>query len=618
MVEFSAHRTGRALTTNRTLAAALSSCLVAFALGCQGHIGSAGESAGAGNSPPGSPTGGAGGSTTSGGAGPGSGGSSLGGGSGSGGSTPGGGGGSGGTVTTGSSDALPARIRRLSNAEYDASVRALLGTTSSPSKDFSFPPDAKQGPANSPAGAAFTVNDAQRVDPVLADKLDTAAQALIAEARANGKLVGLSPCSDQSAVGGETCAKSFIQSVGTKAYRRRLIEGEVAGLLKAYHIGADGYTYTDGIAQVTRVLLQSPGFLYTTEIGEVGAGPSFVMTADEIATELSYLLTSGPPDDKLLQVAAAGSLTTPAARESEAKRLLATPAGHERFVRVVREWLGIDDVARREKSQNVYPEFAGLSQSMEKESRAFIEEVLFNGNGTLRDLLTADWTIADAPLATFYGATSAGDRQRTSLAGLNRRGILNQAAFLSVFASNNSSHPVFRGVAIMRRVACLPIPDPGSLGIVVSFPATDASKTTRGRFEQHALDPKCASCHAAIDNLGFAFENFDGMGKWRTVEKENGKTVDASVSLSIGSDLDGTYPGSAKLIDALAGSTSVKQCLARQLFRSTAGRSDASVKAAEDGFVELWKQLPEDQQGKLSDVLVTFVKSPTFIQRRVP
>lgn len=526
--------------------------------------------------------------------------------------------GSGGSVATTPSDALPARIRRLSNAEYDASVRALLGTTSSPSKDFSFPPDAKQGPANSPAGAAFTVNDAQRVDPVLAVKLDAAAQAVIAEARAGGKLAELARCPDESAAGGEACAKSFIHSVGTKAYRRPLTDAEVAGLLKAYHVGADGYTYADGVDQVTRVLLQSPGLLYTTEIGEPGAGPSFVMTSDEIATELSYLLTSGPPDDALLQAAASGSLATPEARESETRRLLATPAGHERFVRVVREWLGIDDVARREKSQNVYPEFAGLSQSMEQESRDFIEEVLFNQNGTLSDLLTADWTIADAPLAAFYGATSTADGQRTSLAGLGRRGILNQAAFLSVFASNNGSHPVFRGVAIMRRIACLPIPDPGSLGIVVSFPATDPSKTTRGRFEQHALDPKCAGCHATIDNLGFAFENFDGMGKWRTTEQENGKAIDAAVSLSIGSDLDGTYASSEELIEALAHSTSVKQCLARQLFRSSAARSDASVKDAEDGFVELWKQLPEDEQPRLAEVLVAFVKSPAFIQRRIP
>src|SRR6185295_8507801 len=186
---------------------------------------------------------------------------------------------SGGSGTTTTSDALPARIRRLTNAEYDASVRALLGSLGSPSKDLSFPPDAKQGPTNSPAGAAFTVNDAQRVDPVLAGKLDAAAQALVSEARTNGKFAA---CPDASAAGGETCAKDLIQKLGAKAYRRPLSADEAAGLLKAYHVGADGYTYADGADQVARVLLQSPGFLYTTEIGEVGAGPSFVMTADEI------------------------------------------------------------------------------------------------------------------------------------------------------------------------------------------------------------------------------------------------------------------------------------------------------------------------------------------------
>ena len=531
-------------------------------------------------------------------------------------SNSGGGSGAGGSIATTTSEALPARIRRLSNAEYDASVRALLGTTSSPSKDFSFPPDAKQGPANSPAGAAFTVNDAQRVDPVLADKLDTAAQALLAEASTSGKLAELAPCSDESDTGGEACAKSFIQGLGTRAYRRRLTDDEVAGLLKAYHVGADGYSYAEGIAQVARVLLQSPGFLYTTEIGEPGAGPGFVMTSDEVATALSYLLTSGPPDDELLQIAASGSLGTPDARESEAKRLLATPAGRERFVRVVREWLGIDEVARREKSQSVYPDFASLSHAMEQESRAFIEEVLGNSSGTLEELLTADWTIAEAPLAALYGVPSAGAGQRTSLAGSGRRGILNQAAFLSVFATNNGSHPVFRGVALMRRIACIPIPDPGALGIVVSFPAADTSKTTRDRFAAHALDTGCAGCHATIDNFGFAFENFDGMGKWRT--EENELSIDASVSLATGTDLDGTYASSADLIDALARSTSVKQCLARQIFRSTAARSDASVQDAEDGFVEIWKQLPEEQQGRLADVLVAFVKSPTFVQRRTP
>jgi len=532
-----------------------------------------------------------------------------------------GGGQSGGTTGAGggsvvASASLPARIRRLTNAEYDASVRVLLGVTEAPSVKFSFPPDAKQGPHNSPAGAAFTVNDAQRVDPVLADKLDTAALAIVAQVRMNDRLNALPPCESTDAAGGETCAKAFIQGFGAKAYRRALSSDESAGLLKAYHVGADGHTHAEGIDQVTRVLLQSPGFLYTTELGEVGAGSAFVMTADEIATALSYLLTSEPPDLELLASAASGALATAAGRELEAQRLLDTPSGRERFVRVVREWLGIDDVARREKSQGVYPEFAGVSAAMEEESRAFIKEVLNNSTGTLGELLTAPWTIADASLAAVYGVKAESSGQRTSLADVRRRGILNQGAFLSVFASNNGSHPVFRGVAFMRRIACLDLPDPGAQGIVVSFPATDPTKTTRGRFESHAKDARCVGCHAKIDGVGFLFENFDGMGKERPTE--NGLPIDTKATVNLGSDFDGTYADSMDLVSALAESDAVKTCMARHIFHSTVGRSDASIADAELGFVETWKQLPIAQQGKLADVLVAFIKSPTFVQRRTP
>ena len=212
--------------------------------------------------------------------------------------------------------------------------------------------------------------------------------------------------------------------------------------------------------------------------------------------------------------------------------------------------------------------------------------------------------------------TAAGTGQRTSLAAAPRRGILTQGAFLSVFATNNGSHPVFRGVALMRRIACLPVQDPGALGIVVSFPAADPSKTTRQRFDSHAADPGCASCHTPIDSFGFAFENFDGMGKLRTTE--NGKPIDSSVTIKLGSDIDGTYPDGVALARALAASASVKTCLARQIFRSAAGRSDGTVQGAEDDFVDTWKQLPAAQQDHLSEVLVAWAKSARFVQRRTP
>ena len=299
----------------------------------------------------------------------------------------------------------------------------------------------------------------------------------------------------------------------------------------------------------------------------------FTLAPTEIAASMSYLLTGGPADDTLATNASAGMLATSDGREQEARRLIATAAGRARLVRVVREWLGIDDVAHREKAASVYPGFAGVSAAMEAESTSFINEVVTSSTGTIGELLGADWTIVDAALASVYGVTSAGAGKRTSLAGAGRRGILNQAAFLSVFATNNGSHPVFRGVALMRRVACLTVPDPGALGIVVSFPATDATKTTRDRFVQHARDTSCANCHASIDAFGFAFEGYDGMGQARTTE--NGMPIDSRVTVAVGSDFDGTYADSNALATALAASPSVRTCLARQLFRSSAGRSDS-------------------------------------------
>ena len=590
----------------------------AFA-GCVGDPGAT-SSGGTGGSKKGS-----GGASASGGSSsPGSGGSSTGGStSGSGGSGSGSGGTSGGSGGSGdipTSAYLPARVRRLTNAEYDASVKALLGSSMAPSATLSFPPDARQGSASSPAGPAFTVNDAQRVDPVMASKLDTAALALVAEARTNGKLTALAPCSNSSGSQGEACAKTFVQNFGAKVYRRPLLDTEVnalvSGSTSAYHVGADGYTYNDGIDLLTRILLQSAGFIYVTEIGDGSGAATFTLTPNETASALSFMLTSGPPDDALMSAASGGMLATPDGREQQARRLLATANGRGRLVRVVREWLGIEDVGHREKAQSVYPDFAGVSASMENESLAFIDDVMANGNGSISQLLGADWTMVDAPLAKVYGVTSAGTGKRTSLTSVKRRGILNQGAFLSVFATNNGSHPVFRGVATMRRVACLNVADPGALGLVVSFPAADPSMTTRQRFEKHAQDQQCAGCHTSIDKFGFAFEGFDGMGKARSTE--NNLPVDSTTTIAAGTDFDGDYADSNALATAMASSATVRTCVARQLFRSAVGRSDTTSAPSENAFIDLWKGLSSDKQDRLGEVLVALVRSPLFVQRRTP
>jgi Protein of unknown function (DUF1592)/Protein of unknown function (DUF1588)/Protein of unknown function (DUF1595)/Protein of unknown function (DUF1587) len=534
-------------------------------------------------------------------------------------SLPGGGGGagassgSGGTVGI-TSPLIPARIRRLTNGEYDASIRALLGT--SLTMAATFPPDSRQGIFSR---GGFTLNDAQRVDPVLAKQLSDSAIAVIAEARGNGRLANLAPCANV-ATGGEACANTFIQSFGARAFRRSLTTDEKNAFVAVYRVGATGGSYDDGIDMVVRAALQSAGFLYITEIGggTGAAGANVTLTSDESSSVLSYLLTSSPPDDTLLAMARTGGLMDGEMREQQARRLLALPRGQDNMVRFVREMFSLDQITLTDKDTTAYPAFAGAKNSIVAESENFVREVLVRSTGTIDELLGADWTIADSTLAGLYGVSSAGTG-RTSLGAVGRRGLLNQAAFLSVFAHASESAPVLRGVAIMRQVACMPLRSPTELNIDVTPPPVDPGKTTRQRFADHVSDKLCASCHTSIDGFGFAFETFDGMGAARPVQNghptENGLAIETATAV-VGTDFDAMFADSNQLAAALATSAQVRTCLARQIFRSSTGRSDDSVKGSEDAFVEYWKQVPAAQQGNILETLVAYVKNPTFIQRR--
>jgi hypothetical protein len=489
---------------------------------------------------------------------------------------------------------IPARIRRLTNAEYDASAAQLVGTTQQLAQDFA--PDARQ--------QGFTVNDAQRVDSVLVKQLFAAAETLAAEARP--RFAELAPCDTPETP--EACASQFIESFGSQAYRRPLSTEESAGLLEVYRVGADGTSYEDGIELVIRALLQSAGFLYLTELGGGAADENgaVTLTPHELASSLSYLVTGAPPDQALLDAVTDGRLATPEGRVAELLRLRseAEALSDTRLVRLLREWLAIDRIETTAKDTNIYPAFDGVKPAVASESHAFLNAVLDENSGSLSALLSADVS-ADNALASVDSASGALP---------TRLGVLNQGAFLAVHAHAHESTPVLRGVAIGRRIACFDIQTPASLNITVSPPIPDPSLTTRERFAVHSTDPGCASCHVAIDPLGNAFEQFDGMGAYRTLE--NGKNVDSSTSISLGTDFDGSYADSNELALALAASQQVRDCFARQLFRAAAARTDDTTKAAEDAFVAELKALPEAQQGNVIDTLIQFVSGPVFTHRR--
>jgi hypothetical protein len=489
---------------------------------------------------------------------------------------------------------LPARIRRLTDAEFDTSVKDLLGVDST--FGASFTPDTRQD--------GFTRNDAQRVDPVFITQLDAAAKQLASQV----KVDQLAPCanaSDPSA--SQTCARTFLKTFATKAYRRPATDAEVEALMTVYSAGADGAAYADGIQLAVQAVLESPGFLYTTEINPT-------LDDYEIASAISYLLTGAPPDSELLQSAAKGELHDAAVRGKHVDRLLMTDAASKQVVRQVEEWLGIDRITETAKDSTVYPDFAGLRDAMKHEADAFVSEVMWKGGGGVSELISADWTPAEDGLARMYldGQQPQRTDNHVSLASVRRRGILNQGAFLSVYAHAQETAPVLRGVAVLRRVACIDIPSPSSLNVNIVPPVADPQKTTRERFAIHSQDAACAGCHDKIDAIGFTFEGLDGMGKARTME--NGKPVDSATTIKSGFSFDGSYPDAAALAMQLASSSEVQQCFARKLFHSAAARNTSNEKT-EAAFMAQVATLPAASQGKFADVLRAFVTSDLFIQR---
>jgi hypothetical protein len=493
---------------------------------------------------------------------------------------------------------MPKRIRRLTNAEYDASVQTLLGTAKSPASGPEFPPDLRQD--------GFSVNDDQRIDAVVVERLSDAADALTSEARQNGTLARLAPCANGADP--SSCARTFIQGFGARVYRRPLTDDELSALLALYAAGSEGASYDEGIAHVTRGLLQSAGFLYLTELGNPTSPGPFEMTPYEIAASLSYFLTSAPPDDELRERAASGALSDARERELQARRLLQTePRARDTAVRRIREWLGIDRIADAAKDSLAYPEFAAEKPRIVAESEDFVRAVAFESTGTVGELFGANWTVSSGPLA-LYQTMGGGPIANSST--VDRVGILNQAAFLSTHANAHESHPIFRGVAVTRRVTCSGLDSPASFSIQVVPPLPDPERTTRERYSIHVADPICAGCHDIIDPFGFSFEHFDGMGAHREVD--SGKRVDSAVVVAVGADFDGAYADSNELAAALAKSELVRECFARFMFRAAVGSGDSSATPGEREFVQVWRATPAAAQGGIVETLVAFVKRPSF------
>jgi len=359
----------------------------------------------------------------------------------------------------------------------------------------------------------------------------------------------------------EPCAAKILSNLARRAYRRAVTEKDVQPLLALYREarsqarGQGGFEA--GIGMALRGILISTGFLFRAEGDPVPPaaatpGAAHAVSDFELASRLSFFLWSSIPDDELLGVAERGRLKDPAALEQQVRRMLADPRARTLVDNFAGQWLYLRNMATAAPDPDEFPEFdENLRQAFQQETELFFEDMLREDRSVL-ELLDADYTFLNERLARHYGIPNVygNDFRRVTLTGAQRGGLLGQGSVLTVTSYATRTSPTLRGKWLLENILGAPPPPPppdvpslkdrGEDGRILSV---------REQLEQHRANAVCSSCHARMDPLGFALENYDGIGRWRTASGAAGTPIDSSGVLP-----DGTkFQGPAELKKILLG-----------------------------------------------------------------
>jgi hypothetical protein len=491
---------------------------------------------------------------------------------------------------------------RLNRGQYANAVRDLLS--------LSTPPDVSDLAEDERVGP-FAGNTVAPVSELVVEQYMTTAETVARGAAAN--LAGLVSC-DRAKLGEDACAVDFIARFGRRAYRRPLADDEKAVYHTLYSTYAKPGT-TDGLRVVVQTMLASPNFLYHVELQPPAPSADAVAPLDayELASRLSFFLLNTTPDDALLD-AAAGFADTAVLR-AQAERLLDDPRASDSLTSFHMQWLELDKLGTTSKSAAVYPAFDdALSAAMAQETSDFVQYVVQKSDAKLETLLTAPYSFPQGPLRALYGlgpASGADPTVPVALPPAERAGLLTQPGFLAVHAHSNQSAPVQRGKVVIRNILCEALPDPPP-DVNTTPPDPSPNATTRERFAVHEQEARCAGCHKRIDGIGMGFENYDGIGAYRT--KEGTLDVDASGELMLTRDIDGPFDGVVELAKKLASSEEVRECVVTQWLRFALGRFETpadrcSLSKLDDAF--------EASGHDVRKLLVSVVVSDAFRSKRV-
>ena len=460
------------------------------------------------------------------------------------------------------------RFPKLSNAQWEASVRDLLSLDAPTGQSSSFTPEPADGGYDTEAAAGQTVAGDAWVRYQLA--AEAIAKLVTGDAQKLDKLVPASAPSDAPAR-----ARATIVDLGLRAYRRPLSAVEADAYVKLYAIGAaldQANSFASGMRLVIQTMLQSPHFLYRVESSAKADGPRIWLSGYEIATRLSYAIWNTNPPRELLDAAGSGELSTAEGVKGRAINMLSDPRAATTLARFHLQTFRTGVYGSQSKDQRFAFDAAALAPALQEESRLFFADVVAQGGG-IREILTKPVGYVNEQTAPFYGLTGikGTQLQKVDLDPSQRAGLLTQVGFLAQMANRTLTDPVHRGLAVLRQVLC-DDPDPPP-PIDIKTPTVPPGVTTRETYETATA---CGvGCHDTLINPpGFSFEHFDAVGRWRTDESGLPINVAGTFGARVGWSQDAKrtnppvllkFTGAVDLMTQIAELDRTHECYARHL-----------------------------------------------------
>ena len=524
----------------------------------------------------------------------------------SGGGTNAGGNSSGGSSTTQATDPGRVTLHRLNRAEYNNTVRDLLGTKLTPADDF---------PIDDRGFGFDNMADVLTLSPLHLSVYHTAAKALVAEALGNAAQRAAIVTCDLAQ--GDACVRQVLKGFAYRAWRRPVADADVERLLAVVNVAkANADTVEVGLGLALRAVLLSPHFTFRVELD---ADPTSLtphpLNAYELASRLSYFLWSSTPDAALLGSAESGALTTPAALKEQAARLLQDTRALSLVDNFAGQWLSLRAVDSLQPDPMLFPNVdAPLLSAMRSEAELLFRDVAFQGT-PLVQLLTANYTYLNDRLALHYGLPAVGKTEltRVELTGnAQRGGFLTQGSFLTLTSHVNRTSPVVRGKWVLDNLLCATIPPPpANVNLAGVSMAKEQGLTQRQALAQHRADPTCNSCHQLMDPIGLGLENYNAIGAYRDMDA--GKPIDPTGQLPTGE----TFAGAKELAALVAVKPEFARCTASKLYSYALGRPPVQAAGHLDGpTLDGLVDALTKSNFAFSELTTRIVTAPTFTSRR--